>query len=265
MRLAFRLSYFGTNFSGSQMQKDLRTVEGEFIGACERLQLFSDWREAGFATAGRTDRGVHSRGQVAAFSTDLPDRAIQALNTQLPKDAWCIAWAEVPDTFHPRYDARSRTYRYYFAMQPENIAQMQEAATLFLGTHDFSNFARTSDRNPVRNILAISVETHDGMTCMQVTAKSFLWNQVRRMANVLFEIGSGTREISSLEELLAGPVDACPPAAPPDGLILWDVDCGVAWNPLPVDSKSSLYCSELLGHCRTMETVTRALGNPDRS
>ncbi|MEN6609685.1 MAG: tRNA pseudouridine(38-40) synthase TruA [Methanoregulaceae archaeon] len=265
MRLAFRLSYFGTHFSGSQMQKNLRTVEGEFIGACQRLELFSDWRKAGFFTAGRTDRGVHSRGMIAAFTTHLPERAIQALNNQLPRDAWCTGWAEVPDVFHPRYDAHSRTYRYYFPNSPEDLAAMRKAAELFLGTHDFSNFARTSDRNPLRTVLGISVETEEDRVYLQVTAESFLWNQVRRMAAVLQEIGSGTRDIGSVQVLLESPAPACPSAASPEGLILWDVDCGIVLNPLPTDPKSEQYCSDLLGYYRTMETVSRVLGRSDIS
>jgi len=67
VRLAFRLSYLGSRFFGSQQQAASRTVEGEFIAACKRLSLFDDWREAGFLSAGRTDRGVHARGQVIAF------------------------------------------------------------------------------------------------------------------------------------------------------------------------------------------------------
>jgi tRNA pseudouridine38-40 synthase len=74
MRLAFRLSYLGSRFYGSQMQATERTVEGEFVAACQRISLFSDWREAGFQFAGRTDRGVHACGQVAVFTTDEPAR-----------------------------------------------------------------------------------------------------------------------------------------------------------------------------------------------
>jgi tRNA pseudouridine38-40 synthase len=83
MRLAFRLSYLGSRFYGSQMQASERTVEGEFVAACQRLSLFSDWREAGFQFAGRTDRGVHARGQVAAFTTAEPERAQAVINTQV--------------------------------------------------------------------------------------------------------------------------------------------------------------------------------------
>src|SRR5512136_2302696 len=89
MRLALRLSYLGDRFFGSQQQAEERTIEGEVITACRRLDLFSDWREARFAFAGRTDRGVHARGQVCAFDTQVPDRAREALSLQLPRDIWC--------------------------------------------------------------------------------------------------------------------------------------------------------------------------------
>ena len=102
------------------MQAQNRTVEGEFIATCQRLSLFEDWRKAGFVSAGRTDRGVHARGQVIAFTTDAPDRAIATINLQLPPDLWCSAYAVVPEQFHPRYDAKSRTYRYFFSEVPKN-------------------------------------------------------------------------------------------------------------------------------------------------
>jgi len=185
VRLAFRVSYLGSRFFGSQMQAQSRTVEGEFIAACQRLSLFSDWRQAGFQSAGRTDRGVHSRGQVIAFTTDAPDRAIGTVNLQLPPDLWCSAYAEVPAEFHPRYDAKSRTYRYYFSEVPKKMDEMEKAYRHFLGIHDFSHFARVKDKNPVRNILAIRVDEEDGFVFLEVTAESFLWHQVRCMATAI--------------------------------------------------------------------------------
>lgn len=75
VRLAFRIGYLGDGFYGSQYQPDRRTVEGEVINACLRGGLFSDPRSARLTISGRTDRGVHSRSQIIAFSTSLPDRA----------------------------------------------------------------------------------------------------------------------------------------------------------------------------------------------
>jgi tRNA pseudouridine38-40 synthase len=244
MRLAFRLSYLGTHFFGSQMQPDFRTVEGEFVAACRRLALFSDWRDAGFLLSGRTDRGVHSRGQVVAFTTGHPDRAVQALNIQLPRDCWCTAFAEVPAQFHPRYDARTRTYRYYFPECPADLGAMREAASLFRGRHDFTNFARVADKNPWRDIVAIAVEQEGDLAYLEVTAESFLWHQVRRMATVLAEAGRGERPPDSVRDLLSRTSSAPIAAAPAAGLILWDADCGIEWTPLPADPRSGQYVSD---------------------
>lgn len=144
MRLAFQVAYIGTDFYGSQMQPGLRTVEGTVIGACRDLGLFDDWRKAGFAFSGRTDRGVHARRQICAFTTPpCPERAIARLNHILPRDCECSGWAETDDSFHPRYNAQARTYRYYiYDDGSTDPHRMQEAASLLTGTHNFSHFSR---------------------------------------------------------------------------------------------------------------------------
>ena len=262
VRLAFRVSYLGSRFFGSKMQAQSRTVEGEFIAACQRLSLFSDWREAGFVSAGRTDRGVHARGQVIAFTTDAPDRAIGTINLQLPPDLWCSAYAEVPAAFHPRYDAKSRTYRYYFSESPPQREEMEKASRYFLGIHDFSLFARVKDKNPQRNILAIRIAMEDGFTFFEVTAESFLWHQVRCMATALLRVGSGESKEESVQQYLQGNVDKPLSPAPAEGLVLWDTDCGVPWSPLPERERSSTFMDHLCRHHALMEKVCRLLKNP---
>ncbi len=243
MNLAFRFSYLGDRFFGSQIQSDLRTVEGEFIAAARHLRLFDDWRKANFATAGRTDRGVHARCQVCSFRTDKPELAIEALNRVLPADIWCTEWAEVPDGFHPRYSAISRTYRYYFPA-PGDVAAMHEAAEAFLGRHDFSAFARVGDKNPERRILASRVFTDGRFAVFEVTGESFLWNMVRCMATMLGRVGRGEAEATEIARLLAGPVEGRVAAAPPEGLILWDIDHRIPFAPLPIDTKSSRHLAD---------------------
>jgi tRNA pseudouridine38-40 synthase len=262
VRLAFRVSYLGSRFFGSQMQAQSRTVEGEFIAACQRLSLFSDWREAGFASAGRTDRGVHARGQVIAFTTDVPDRTIGTINLQLPPDLWCSAYSEVPAAFHPRYDAKSRTYRYYFSEAFPEREEMEKASRYFLGIHDFSNFARVKDKNPLRNILAIRISEEDGFVFLEVTAESFLWHQVRCMATALLRVGSGESTEESVQQYLQGNVDKPLSPAPAEGLVLWDTDCGVPWSPLPERERSSTFMEHLCRHHALMEKVCRLLKNP---
>ena len=255
VRLAFRVSYLGSRFYGSQIQVQSRTVEGEFIAACQRLSLFEDWRQAGFVSAGRTDRGVHARGQVVAFTTDAPDRAIETMNLQLPPDLWCSAYAEVPAAFHPRYDAKSRTYRYYFSDMPPNREEMVAASRHFLGIHDFSDFARVRDKNPRRNILAIRIGEEDGFLYLEVTAESFLWHQVRCMATALLRVGNGEEEPDSIAQSLRGESDKPLAPAPAEGLVLWDTDCGVSWSPLAERERSSQFIDHLSRHHALMEKV----------
>ena len=176
VKLAFRVAYRGDNFNGSQMQPGLRTVEGEFIAACIRLGLFEDWRKARFAASGRTDRGVHATGQVFSFLTGIPDRAVSALNYQLPPDCWCTGYAVVEPGFHPRYDAKYRTYRYFFREQDLDAPRMETAAMLFQGNHDFSGFARVDKKKPERKVLAASIGIDNGVLFLEITAESFLWH-----------------------------------------------------------------------------------------
>ena len=264
MRLAFRLAYLGEGFSGSQVQADRRTVEGEVAAACRRLALFDDWREARFAFAGRTDRGVHARGQVFAFDTAEPGRAVSALNIQLPRDCWCTGFAEVHGDFHPRYDARSRTYRYFFPRAITDPGAMAGAARLFVGRHDFSRLARVEGKDPVRNVLSARVfrdgAPDGGFTCFEVTAESFLWQMVRGMAGALLAAGHGGLGEDGIRELLGGaPGDRFPPA-PAQGLVLWEVDCGIAFAPLEQSTRSMAYLDTVRGHHEVMARVTLILG-----
>jgi tRNA pseudouridine38-40 synthase len=260
MRLAFRVSYIGTRFFGSQMQAAQRTMEGEFVAACRRLDLFSDFREAGFLSSGRTDRGVHARAQVIAFSTECPDRAKTALNIQLPPDCWCNGYAEVPPEFHPRYDARSRTYRYYFSTPPADMGAMASSARDFLGTHNFTNFARIQGKNPTRTILAVTVGEEGGFAFLEVTADSFLWHQVRSMATALWRIGAGEADEGSVATLLEQEADHMVPPAPAEGLVLWDTDCGIVFTPMDIDHRSASYLDYLRHHHALMERVCGVLG-----
>ncbi|NYT05744.1 MAG: tRNA pseudouridine(38-40) synthase TruA [Methanomicrobiales archaeon] len=261
-RLAVRVAYFGDRFYGSQMQPDRRTVEGEFVAACRTLKLFDDWREANFSFAGRTDRGVHSRGQVAAFSTGEPDRAVAALNLVLPEDCWCTGWAEVPERFRPRYDARTRTYRYFFPERALDAGLMQEAAGRFVGEHDFSRFARVEDKNPLRRILSSRITATTGGIVYEVVGESFLWNMVRCMATALWAAGEGRLTPAEVDALLETPAGERIRAAPADGLVLWDVDCGLHFAPLATDPRSRRYCSALRDELSVRKKVMASLCRP---
>ncbi|WP_298670232.1 tRNA pseudouridine(38-40) synthase TruA [uncultured Methanofollis sp.] len=238
MRLAFRIGYWGDDFYGSQVQPGLRTVEGDVIAACIRIGLFVDPKEGKIAFSGRTDRGVHAAGQVCAFTTDEPERAVTALRYELPADIWTTGWAEVHDQFNPRKEAVARTYSYYFVEHPGDTAAMDSAAQAFVGEHDFSLFSRKSERNPLRHVKAAHVTDEDGFCVFTVTAESFLWNMVRCMAFALAMVGRGEMDADGIGALLAGEGTARVPAAPPGGLILTDVAYAFSFTPLQPSPKA---------------------------
>jgi tRNA pseudouridine38-40 synthase len=168
----------------------------------------------------------------------------------------------VPDGFHPRYSAASRTYRYDFFPAPGDTAAMHEAAQEFLGRHDFSSFSRASDRNPERTILAARVFADGPFAVFEVTGESFLWNMVRCMATALEWAGRGEAGAGEISRLFRGPVEQRIPAAPPEGLVLWDIDCGVSFTPLPIDEKSRRHLADRHRYHAVMAEVAARLA-PD--
>jgi tRNA pseudouridine38-40 synthase len=256
VRLAFRTGYLGDRFYGSQIQDHSRTVEGEFIAACERSDLFSDFREARFLASGRTDRGVHSRGQVFAFTTNVPERAVSVLNWLLPKDIWVTGYAEVDHEFNPRYQAFSRTYRYYFGEEDLDLPAMQEASAHFRGRHDFSRFARVGDKDPFRTVLSVAIFNDNGLACFEVTADSFLWHMVRYMAGALLKVGLGTWTTEDIQLRLRDRGQTRPLSpAPPDHLVLWEVDCGIPFTRIPAIGRSAGFIRDLRGDHAVMARI----------
>ena len=239
--------YVGTHFFGSQYQPDKRTVEGEFFAACDRCHLFSDAKKAGFRMAGRTDRGVHAVGQIASFHCDeaAVPRVSQALTWQLPPDIWIRGWCQVANDFHPRHAARHRTYRYYFGdmIDAERFSLMQDAASLFVGTHNFGSFSKKDAmREPIRTVITLSLSfSPSGLLYMDITAENYLWHMVRCIAFSLLAIGAGTTNREEIIERLQGRYhDHVSPAAA-DGLILTNVACDLVWEPVKTDSRSCLF------------------------
>lgn len=259
MRLAFRVSYIGTHFCGLQMQPGLRTVESEFLNACMELNLFSDRKTARFAFSGRTDRGVHARGQVCAFTTEHPKRAISALNKKLPRDCWCTGWTEVDDTFHPRSDALTRTYRYYFYDITLDAEKMKEGARLFEGTHDFTRFSKPEENTPKKTILSSDVFKEDDFLVLEITGHSFLWNMVRCISYALLEVGSHRMTSENISTILNSTDGPRLPAAPPEGLVLWDAGYNIGFTPMAVYEKDSKYLFQIRKKYACLKKVTEIL------
>lgn len=264
MRIALRISYLGRRFSGSQQQPDTRTVEGVLIETCLRLGLFEDFRSAGFVSAGRTDAGVSARKQMVAFTTPYPERAVSSLNRMLPYDCQATGWAEVPESFNPRYQAKSRTYRYLFPEEGLDLQLMEEAASRFVGLHDFRRIARVEEgRDPMRRILSAGIFRDEDLIVFEVSGKSFLWNMVRGMATLLCAAGAGVIPPERISTLLTEEGDRIP-AAPPDPLVLWDVDCGLTFNPLMRSEKADQLLRNEADRLRIGEKMVGWLGGDRR-
>ncbi len=207
-RYKLMLAYDGTAFAGSQRQAKHRTVQGELEKALREL----GWSARSVTFAGRTDTGVHASAQVAAFDFEW-DHGLEhlrdALNANLPVDI-AVKDAEVADAkFHPRFDARSRCYRYRLFCKNirdplrEKMAwrvwpavkndALIEAAEVFLGQHDFSAFGSPSreQSSTVRTVMLSEWKRLDDEWQYEVRADAFLYRMVRRLVFVQVAVAQG--------------------------------------------------------------------------
>jgi tRNA pseudouridine38-40 synthase len=234
------LAYDGTGFRGWARQPDpsTRTIEGVVAAQLERVL-----REAvKLAVAGRTDAGVHARGQVASFSTASsvpPDRLQKALNSALAPEVVVVDAGVVPEGFHARFSAKSREYAYrihegalpdpftarFVWHRTGHLRQrpMRDAARLLVGKHDFASFCHHpgGDRSTVRDLRRLSVIRHGDVLTIRSVANAFLHQMVRTLVGTLVAVGEGKLEADSMPEILAagdrggGGAPAAAPRRPP--------------------------------------------------
>ena len=238
-RYAARVEYDGTDFAGFQVQVGQRTVQGELENALARLTAQS--RATRVEGAGRTDAGVHARGQVIAFTySDRLGRTElgRALNALLPADIGLGPLRRVDRGFRPRYRAKWREYRYFIWNGPHSPlreryalgvrerlddAAMAAAASAFQGRRDFSSFGG-KDRQPVRTLHRVEVRRQGSMITVTVVGDAFLRGMVRRIVAALIRVGRGAATVAEI----AAAVESNRPAfageaAPAHGLVLWRV------------------------------------------
>jgi tRNA pseudouridine38-40 synthase len=242
-RYKLTLEYDGAPFAGWQIQADQPTVQGALTAAIEALTGEKTLVQG----AGRTDAGVHARGQVAhvdlARTWDL-DTIRDGLNAHLRPHPVAILNAEqVPDVFNARTSAIKRHYLYriinrradltieaghaWRVPRPLDTDAMQEAAQCLVGKHDFTTFRSTEcqAKSPVKTLDLLSVERNGEEVTITALARSFLHSQVRSMVGSLESVGEGKWNAEDLSRALAArDRTACGPVAPPDGLYLMRVD-----------------------------------------
>lgn len=234
-RVALKFAYDGTNFFGFQRQPGKVTVEGELVTALAKIGAIDSPQECGYRSSSRTDRGVSAMGNIVSVRTTFPVSSISsAVNSEL-RDIWVYSAVAVPESFNPRA-ARQRWYRYYLAKAGQDRHIMEEVARRFEGVHDFSGYARKDRRNPMRKIDSIKITDSGMFYAIDFRAESFLWNMVRRIVWMVNEGSYGRIPVDSI-----GPGSSRKPAriglAPPEYLILMDIDCGIDF---PVDKRATI-------------------------
>lgn len=247
VRLAFRIGYLGDAYHGSQIQPDVKTVQGELIRVFQKLKwLDKDEEEHNLVLSSRTDAGVHVRvnGGVVRIKRELwevltPRKMIRALDDRLPKDIAFLDVTEVDESWNPRL-AEHRVYRYRlegieFWNHPGDI--FNEWLQIFVGTYDARNFARLEEgKNPLRTILSCEPWVVDGRVVgFEIVGKAFLWNQVRRTAMAIHRMCIGEVSPDEVQRAIGSPeIEVDFGVAPADWLILW----GVHWPSMPLDTET---------------------------
>jgi tRNA pseudouridine38-40 synthase len=234
------IEYDGAGFRGWARQPGLRTVQGELEAA-----LATVLREpVELTVAGRTDTGVHAKGQVASFETaaEPPEDLMRRLNGIGPDDVAVTAAAVVADGFNARHDAKARSYRYRLlarsSLSPFELGKalwwphrvdreaLDACAAALLGTHDFTAFTPTQTEHVrfERDVLAASWENEGDVLSFLITADAFMRNMVRALVGTQLEVASGRRSVENFTQLLEGaPRTEAGDTAPPHGLYLESV------------------------------------------
>ena len=248
MNFKLLIQYDGTDFHGWQVQENDRTIQGEL----ERIISTLEGRHVGVIGSGRTDAGVHAEGQVANVHMEkpfTPEKLRNALNGNLWRDIRVMNVEQVPDDFHARFSAKSKTYIYrivnapvmspfwrrfaHFESKPLNLPAMIEASRYFLGEHDWTAFssAQGDTENKVRNITEFDIQsTWDARASAnliecRVSANGFLRYMVRSLVGTLLEVGRGDKDSDTIQTaIITGDRNLAGTTAPAQGLTLVKVD-----------------------------------------
>ena len=239
--LRLDICYDGTRYRGWQRLPGVEaTIQGKLETALSRI-LGERIEVSG---SGRTDAGVHAAHQIASFHCESSldcGRILSELRRYLPEDIGIYSCQEAAPRFHARLNARAKTYRYriwnsetpcvferrFVTILPEplDLEEMNRAAALLLGEHDFSAFCGNPKmkKSTVRNLRSIEIRREDRELRLRFTGDGFLYNMVRILTGTLIEVGRGQREPEPIPGLFSGKRAQAGFLAPPQGLCLQEV------------------------------------------
>lgn len=248
MKVALGIEYSGENYCGWQRQSHSPSVQQHVEESLTKIAA----QPIKVYCAGRTDTGVHATGQVIHFEMQgsRPKTAwLRGANNYLPNDISIVWSTDIDDSFHARFSALSRRYRYVIqnTTTPSatlsgkvtwhrnelDIIAMQKAADLLKGRHDFSSFRASSCQanTAIREIERITIQKRNSLIFIDITANAFLHHMVRNIVGCLFQIGEHRQEISFIDTLLQiKDRTKAPDTAKPDGLYLVNVEYPKEFN-----------------------------------
>ncbi|HZJ34135.1 MAG TPA: tRNA pseudouridine(38-40) synthase TruA [Vicinamibacterales bacterium] len=237
MRLKLTIEYAGTRYSGWQIQKNARTVQGEIERAILEASSVDDFELYG---SGRTDAGVHALAQVAHLdiqSTLPADTLRRRINDALPTDIVILRADRVPHRFHARRDALARSYLYqvsrrrtafakpfvWWVKEDVSVEAMRAAARSFVGFHDFRAFSDDDPAEKSTEVLVDAFDIHEDedLVVFHIEGSHFIWKMVRRIVGALVEVGRGRVAPEKVAALFdARSSDIAKLTAPASGLFL---------------------------------------------
>lgn len=237
------VAYDGSGFRGYARQGGLRTVQGELEAALQTVL----GAPVDSSVAGRTDAGVHARGQVVSFEFDDPvetDRLLRSVNGIVGPEIAVNSVVTVPDGFNARFSARWRRYRYLLDTHPAadplkrhiawhvgdrlDTTAMEQVAMALVGEHDFTSFCRSVEgKSNVRRVEEASWVAEEGVLSFWVKANAFCHQMVRSVVGYSYDVGRGFSDVALVADVIAArDRSRVATVAPPHGLTLWEVGYG---------------------------------------
>jgi tRNA pseudouridine38-40 synthase len=236
-RFKISLEYEGTRYSGWQIQKNARTIQGELVSVLRDLLQSTEFELYG---SGRTDAGVHALMQVAhleAKTVLAPEILKMKLNDKLPPDINVLEIEKTSNNFHARHDASSRSYLYQISRRRTafgkrfvwwikdelNFHKMQQASTMFVGMKDFQSFTADDSEEKSTKVQVDRIELKEAgsLILIRIVGSHFIWKMIRQIVGVLVEVGRGNLNTEEIKKMFGEKSDK--PSrltAPPSGLFL---------------------------------------------